>query len=45
MRFVICQQDLYRFGKDREAFLDRIITTHEASIHHCEPDNKQHSME
>jgi hypothetical protein len=40
-----CQQHLDRYGNERDALLNRIITGDETWIHHCEPESKLQSME
>jgi hypothetical protein len=40
----ISQQHLDRYGKECEAFLERIITDGQTWIHHCEPESKQQTV-
>jgi len=44
-RLDICQQNLDRYDKDGDAFLDRNITGDEIWVHHYEPECKRQSME
>jgi len=44
-RLHICQQNLDRYDKDSDAFLDRIITDDETRAHHYEPECKWQIME
>jgi len=44
-RLDICQQNLDRYDKQGDAFLDRIITPDETWVHHYEPECKRQIME
>ena len=44
-RLDICQQNLDRYEKEGDAFLDRIITGDETWVHHYEPECKRLSTE
>jgi len=45
MRLDICQQNLDRYDKEGEAFLDRNIACDETWVDHYEPECKQQIME
>ena len=44
-RVDICQKQLDRYGKERDIFLDRIITGDKTWVQHYEPQSKRQSME
>ena len=44
-RLDICQQNLDRYDKEGDAFLDRIITGDETWVHRYEPESKRQIME
>jgi uncharacterized damage-inducible protein DinB len=45
IRLDICQQQLDRYGKECDAFLDKIISGDETWINHCKLESIQESME
>lgn len=44
-RVEACQENLNRFEKEGQAFLDRIVTTDESWVHHFTPESKMASKE
>ncbi|KAL4121904.1 hypothetical protein QTP88_014324 [Uroleucon formosanum] len=44
-RVEICRQLLLRFDRERENFLNIIVTGDESWVHHYDPENKRQSME
>lgn len=44
-RVDICRQLLFRYNREKEDFLNIIVTGDESWVHHYDPENKRQSME